>query len=81
MSNLYRVEIQIFATAYIKADSPEEAHKIACTNLQNEVMHVNDCDPGLVSDDPFDSDELPDYSLSPAMTIGAPIGTPELVEE
>lgn len=68
---VYSIDVPLWATAYIKADSPEEALKIAQAQARGYV-EVSGAEPdsdvaisGLRTDDP----ELPDVSLSPAMTI------------
>lgn len=57
---LYRIDIPLWATAYVKADSPEEAiAKLKTINGEEAGDHV-DVRPFA---------DLPDISLSPAMTI------------
>ncbi|RWM32591.1 MAG: hypothetical protein EOR77_21410 [Mesorhizobium sp.] len=59
---VYRVDVLICGTAYIRASSPEEAQAILDTHrLEDASEHVS----GLMYDDP----ELPEFSLSPAMTL------------
>jgi hypothetical protein len=70
---LYRVEVQIGATAYIKAKDVKEATKKAKT-LKDNAIYVETAHDGDVSDVEisglqFDNPDLPDISLSPAMTI------------
>lgn len=82
MSKLFNIDIQVFATAYIVADSAEEAQAIA--NGLAESM--GEIPTGYFGDDieifggSFHAD-MPELSLSPAMTIGAAIGNVELVED
>lgn len=69
---LYSIDVKLYATAYIKARSPGEALKIA--------RELKDCSPSILDhagDVPvcgaiFSDPELPDVSLSPAMTIHGP---------
>lgn len=70
---LYTLDMQICATAYIKADSPEEALTKANQWLADAQLEVAGVDGdtiinGLRLDDP----ELPEVSISPAMTILGP---------
>ena len=68
--NLYQADIPIMATVYIKASSLEEAqaklrsiHMDALELVPDEHQEVPVC--GLS----FDNPDLPEVSLSPAMTI------------
>lgn len=74
--NLYSIPMTVYATAYIRAETPEAAMEIAegLTDLSIEEVEVS----GLQFDDP----DLPDISFSPAMTIGEPEHgiEPELAE-
>jgi hypothetical protein len=82
--NLYSINVRIYATAYIKADSEREARRIA-RELKGDVLQLReDEDAELpISDRQYDDPDLPDVSLSPAMTIhGIDRGEPiELSEE
>lgn len=87
--NVYSIDIQVAATAYIKAESEEQALEIA-TSLVNEGLEFSSrhqtigddvCMDGSQFRDLHDNDET--TALSPAMTV---IGTfngqgVELVEE
>lgn len=72
---LFRVEMTIAATAYIRAESAEEAEQKA-EALAHEVLEVSD--DNLISGLDFDDPDLPEVSLSPAMTI---LGRSEPAEE
>ena len=67
---LYSTELKIYATMYIVAETPEEALEIA----QAQAGKGLDLPEGYAGDDleiyggTF-HDEMPDRSLSPAMTI------------
>lgn len=82
MTKVYSIDVQIWATAYIKADSAEAALAIARDLKDDDIV----LDEGLigasleVSGKRLDDPELPDVSLSPAMTIQGPDknATPEL---
>lgn len=78
MSKVYSVEVMICATAYIRAGSAAEAAQIANENFrENTDASTNASFFGdvEVSDARFDSEELPDVSLSPAMTFMGRAGT------
>jgi len=82
---IYSIEVQICATAYIKASSKRDAMKIA-NELKSNYIHLPD-DSGLcgnveICDKRFDDPALPNASLSPAMTIHGvwPGATPEEAE-
>lgn len=69
--NLYSVDLELTATAYIKAESYSQAMEIAKEHLQNQSLELAE-DP---STDPpitgrrYEDPKLPALSLSPAMTI------------
>lgn len=70
---LYRVDVKLCATAYIKAASEAEAMTIA-KGMNGDCIFT---DAGLESDVPvtglpYSDPELPDVSLSPAMTCYGP---------
>lgn len=73
MSRIYSVDVKAYATAYIKADSEEEALEIART-LRMDVWELP---KGQISEEvdvtgeQF-SDEMPDVSISPVMTCHGP---------
>jgi len=73
--NLYSIDITLAATAYIKAETVEEA----AANLG--ILHM-DCldvnDTSWFSDAMLGSPDLPEISLSPAMTIYGPFPEAEL---
>ncbi|MBI1202636.1 MAG: hypothetical protein GC182_09015 [Rhodopseudomonas sp.] len=67
--NIYRVDMRVCATAYIKANSPEQARRIAC-GLKGKSPDIADSEGEVaVSGLSFDNPNLPAVSLSPAMTI------------
>ena len=70
MSKVFSVDVMIFATAYIKAESAEEAAQIlADMDTGLEFRDGQEIAPGLeISGERFDSEDLPEFSLSPAMT-------------
>jgi hypothetical protein len=67
--NLYSIDIEVVATAYIKANSKAEAIELAKTIQFDdiEVDNAGGCD--LISDLKCDDPDLPQVSLSPSMTI------------
>lgn len=81
MLKLYSVNIDICATAYIQASSPEIAANLA-RGLANGVLEIA---PGIcgdveISGKRFDDLEMPLVSLSPVMTIQGPRGIIEIEE-
>lgn len=69
---IYSIAVTVYATAYIRAGSPEEA-KAKAAALENHALEVVDAGSevaisGLRLSDPA----LPDVSLSPAMTVIGP---------
>jgi hypothetical protein len=82
--NVYSIDVRVYATAYIKADSAEEAQQIAEGLKDNCLQDLEGFgDDGLeISGASYH--ELPaDVTLSPAMSIHGPDegDTVELVEE
>lgn len=80
--NLYSIDIQIVATAYIKAESPEEALTIAHSQL-NTTMELNENRNGEIPIDGSDFKHLePTVSLSPAISLNGPLEgqIPDLVD-
>jgi len=83
MTNLYSIDIKLYATAYIKADTEKEALKIARSLKMDGIELREDHDAEMpISGQQFDDPDLPDISLSPAMTIYGPDrgARPDLVE-
>ena len=79
---IYSIAVTIYATAYVRAGTPEEA-EVKAANLENLALEVEDRASevpisGLQLSDPA----LPDISLSPAMTVIGPDkdDVPELAE-
>lgn len=84
--NVYSIDVMICATAYIKAESEEAALKIAQEEFnKNRGMELPDNLEWLqmpITGISYDSPDLPDVSLSPAMSFHGPCGEHlELVEE
>lgn len=65
---VYRIEMQVCATAYIKASSEDRALAKAKKLADTELM----VDGLMISSAQFDNPDLPEVSLSPAMTIHGP---------
>lgn len=70
--SLYSIAVTVYATAYIRAGSAAEA-KAKAAALENHALEVADrgsevAISGLALNDP----DLPDISLSPAMTVIGP---------
>lgn len=85
---IYGINIDIVATAYIRANSPEEAMKIAvglrlsCPTILGRNANGHDGEVEI-SGMQYDNPNLPDISLSPAMTINGPTtgATPDMVHD
>jgi hypothetical protein len=71
---IYSVEMNVLATLYIRAATPEEAARIAREQVDTSI-EVGERDAGggelPVSGASYDDPDLPDVSLSPAMTIAS----------
>lgn len=79
---IYSITVTVYATAYIRAASPHEA-KAKALALENHVLEVEDVGSEVaISALKLNDLELPDISLSPAMTVIGPDkdDLPELVE-
>lgn len=79
---LYSVDIPITATAYIKANSAEEALKRASSLALLGIEFPEDLEREVpISGRMYDDPNLPEISLSPAMTIGpSPIDISQIAE-
>lgn len=77
MSKIYSMDVQMVGTAYIRADSPEQALAIAKEKLSYLGIEVHG---KRISGKRFNDPTLPSVSLSPAMTIVGPFVDP-LIEE
>lgn len=79
--NVYRIDVTLAATAYVKAESVNEA-KLLVRNLEGralEVQETGDCEV-RISGARYDSPTLPEVSLSPAMTVLRPVVSNSRVE-
>lgn len=81
MTKLYRINIDICATAYIQASSPEAAATIA-KGLTGGALELPQgmCGDVEISGKQFNNPDMPLVSLSPAMTIQGPRGIIEIEE-
>lgn len=75
---IYNVPITIYATAYVRAESEEKALELAKT--LSDTNFLSDGTDDRVSDKQFGDPELPDVSISPAMTFADPEGYIEEIE-
>ncbi|TGT64038.1 MULTISPECIES: hypothetical protein [unclassified Mesorhizobium] len=68
--NLYSIELKICATAYIKAET-EEAALAKAKELVGDGIELREDEYAElpISGKRYDDEDLPDVSLSPAMTI------------
>jgi hypothetical protein len=79
---LYRVEVKLCATAYIKADSADEALNIAYDLRDSTVCAGSGWVGDLpISEEYLDSPDLPNVSLSPAMTCYGVWGDEDAIAE
>jgi hypothetical protein len=76
MAKIYSIDVQVWATAYIRADTPEEAMEIARGLKDDELTVDGAFDSGVVTGEGFSRDMF-DISLSPVMTIAGPSGDSE----
>jgi hypothetical protein len=69
---IYSIDLKVAATAYVRANSKEEAIQA----LKDEISdrYGTDIVDFEVSELRLDSEELPDISLSPVMTVWGPWG-------
>lgn len=68
---LWGVDVRVYATVYVRAGSADEALAIA-RGLELSTIEVDGGGDVEVSGLSFDDPDLPDVSLSPAMTIVGP---------
>jgi hypothetical protein len=85
VTKIFRIDVQIAGTAYIKADSEEDA-MMKVTTLNNSTLTVEDGLDGSdvpISGRRFTDPLLPQISLSPAMTLHGvwPGAEPEDVDD
>jgi hypothetical protein len=69
---VYSIDLKVAATAYVKADTKEQA--IAALKEEISERYGTDLSDFETSGLPFDSADLPDISLSSAMTVWGPYG-------
>ena len=69
---VYRADVMVIATAYAKADTPEQAIELI-KGLEMTCLTIpeGDYEELVVSGERFDMEDLPGLSLSPIMTIYA----------
>jgi len=67
---VYRIDVQIAGTLYVKATSEKAAREIATDATDMVCLEVEDvCSEIEISGKQYDDPDLPDVSLSPAMTV------------
>lgn len=85
---LFSLDINIVATAYIRAETPEEAQELARKHLVDSDMHLSDrhtpvnedvCIDGSSYEQTIENEEP--IAFSPAMTIVGPYENKFEVEE
>ncbi len=69
MSKLYRIEVKIVGTAYVRATTKKQAREKLAANIG--AIYADDWDGSEpeISSARFDAPDFPDISLSPAMTV------------
>lgn len=79
MKKLFSVDVAIVATAYIVAESEAEAQEIAnglsdqALEFSSRQQHVGVDDEIIITGETYNAD-MPEISLSPAMTLLGPQG-------
>jgi hypothetical protein len=84
LKKLFQVDVALIATAYILADSEEEAQKMAMDKARTGIEFSGrrqEIGEDLFMTGEVFSPDMPEFSLSPAMTFGAPQGKAYLTEE
>ena len=75
---VYRIEVDIKATAYVRADSPAEAQAMLLAHDGHGIEFASRDQPiseeMWISGRQYDDPDLPALSLSPAMTLRVPVG-------
>lgn len=64
---LFEIDVTVYGTAYVRAESADDAVRMAHSRLHERGIEVMDSE--LISGKQFDDPDLPEVSLSPAMTI------------
>ncbi len=70
--SVYSIELKVAATAYVRAESKADA--IAALKDMISERYGSDYIDFEISEARLDSEDLPDISLSPAMTVWGPWG-------
>lgn len=82
--NLYSIEVRVYATVYVVAEDEDDAFAKVATLYGDSVELAEDLHAELpIYGGDFDSPDLPEISLSPAMTISGvdDLTQPDLVHE
>lgn len=76
MPDLYAIDVQLNATLYVKAENAADAKRLAIEACLDSGMEMSDRSGGDIEifGGAFDSEDLPDVSFSPAMTVMTPTG-------
>lgn len=78
---LYSINVKICATAYIKAETEEDALAILNENVgDGTTMNFGEDDIRGVIDGSRFSTDMEDFSLSPAITYYGPFGSDEAID-
>jgi len=76
---LFSIDVQIYGTMYVKAESMEEAKKIVASRRESQEIRLADSDQWTVNDEQYHRD-MPTFSLSPSATYLGPQWDDELEE-
>lgn len=68
---IWHVDLKMYCTAYVVADTREEAEALIRSELLGSGLEVDEQPHGdpAISGAQFDSEDFPEVSISPAMTI------------
>ena len=70
---IYSIEVRVYATMYIRAESAEQAEAIALEQNGAYIELAEDHDAEIpISGKGFDNPDLPDVSISPMLTLHGP---------
>lgn len=79
MTKVFALDLKVSATVYVKAKTKEQAIQALKDELpQNGWAEIADFESSAAS---FQSPELPEISISPAMTIHGPWGSYDDMQE
>ncbi|WP_294533403.1 hypothetical protein [uncultured Rhodoblastus sp.] len=77
MTRLYRADMRLYATVYVRAPNKTAARRVA----REFANHVFEFSGDHVSNRDLDDPDLPEISLSPAMTGNGHVGAVSSAED